>query len=481
MAGFGNLLLNLLGNKDPTDAAVGQLLGASSLGARPGTRTPGGALPMGGAGTAATAPQPQAYTTPPDLMEMYTELRNRSRKETMLDRGFGLLASSFAQPENREFIMSSFGGGGETAAASDPLSLVTSIAEAQNAAVERENAAAEKQRQIAALPAIAEQYGLDETTARLLMDNDQLDDYVMEKSKYREADTETITQSDGTIHLISKNDGSVIKSWGGTGSTEDEQLYNADMADRAKRGQPNIPMAQWLQEQANLKRSQTTINNNMGPQADAALLAGLDTNNLETFNQARNAVGSIEKIQQARRALEGGIIAGDVTAPVRLETLKLASSLFGLPNEAAANTEAFQSSMKEIVLPLVKQLGTGNSISNADREFVEKAIGGSITLTEGAMRRILSIMERGQRNEIMRANKRMEERVANSAVDSPLRKAFAPIQVPVLSEAAAADLVDSIPPGHIRELVDNANVPEAIAEFDSMYGAGAAEIVLGMQ
>jgi hypothetical protein len=473
MAGFGDMILNLLGQTNPRTAAVGHMLNP-----RGGDRTPGGG-PMGGGAPAPGAPaQPQAYTTAPDLMELYDSLSKRNRKEQSLDRGIGLIAASFAQPENRDFIMNAFGGGnsGQT----DPLSLVTQIAEAQQAAAAEEQAQAEKQRQLAMVPAIAERYGIDETTARLLLDNDQLDDFVMEKSKYNAADTSVVDTANGKA-LVKNDSGEIIREYGAPPKTTDD-LTEIDRinAERAAAGQPPMSAEEWLTRP---KTPSTIVNNNMGARADADIIAGLDKIIVEDFTKAGAAVTTIQKLQQARRSLNapGGIVSGDILAPVRLETLKLASSLFGLPSEAAANTEAFQSSMKEIVLPLVKQLGTGNSISNADREFVEKATGGDIRLTEDAVRRIISVMERGQRNEIIKANEKLQRRIDDADDDSPLKRRKGDlIPVPELSPEAEQDLLGIImdyAPGHVEELLRDPT-PEDMADFDALYGPGASEIVL---
>jgi hypothetical protein len=474
MAGFGDLLLNLLGQTNPRTAAVGQLLNP-----RAGGRTPGGtgiAPAMGAPGAPA---QPQAYTSQPDLMELYDSLSKRNRKEQSLDRGIGLIAASFAQPENREFIMNAFGAPGS--GQSDPLELVTQIAEAQQAAAAAEQAQQEKQRQLAMVPAIAEQYGIDETSARLLLDNDQLDDFVMEKSKYQDADTSLVDTPNGKA-LIENGTGRIIKDYGVIPPNPTSDIQNLDRAnaDRAAANKPPLSMEEWIQ----LGRPQgVSIHNNLGPRADAEIIAGLDKIILEDFTKAGAAVTTIQKLQQARRSLNapGGIVSGDILAPVRLETMKLASSVLGLPNEAAANTEAFQSSMKEIVLPLVKQLGTGNSISNADREFVEKATGGDIRLTEDAVRRIISVMERGQRNEIIKANQKLQRRIEDADEDSPLKKRKGDlIPVPDLSPEAEQDLLNIImdyAPGHVEELLKDPT-PEDMAEFDTLYGPGASEIVM---
>jgi len=135
------------------------------------------------------------------------------------------------------------------------------------------------------------------------------------------------------------------------------------------------------------------------------------------------------------------------------------------------------SELKRIVLPLVKQLGTGNSISNADREYVEKMVGTG-TLTEEGLRRILDITERGQRREIVKANERMRTRVEAAGEDSPLKKAFVEIQVPYLSQEYVDSVTARVPESDRNLIVQNMKDPLAIKEFDDAYGEGSARDII---
>ena len=54
-----------------------------------------GAGQQGGPQAPPPPPQPQAYTSPPDMVALYTELQKRGETASSLDRDFGLLASAF--------------------------------------------------------------------------------------------------------------------------------------------------------------------------------------------------------------------------------------------------------------------------------------------------------------------------------------------------------------------------------------------------
>lgn len=53
---------------------------------------------------------------------------------------------------------------------------------------------------------------------------------------------------------------------------------------------------------------------------------------------------------------------------------------------------------------IIKQFGAGTGLSDADREYAEKIVGGKITLNEGAIRRLIYINEKAHKNVINRYN-----------------------------------------------------------------------------
>jgi hypothetical protein len=115
---------------------------------------------------------------------------------------------------------------------------------------------------------------------------------------------------------------------------------------------------------------------------------------------AQAAPQVISSIHEARRALDSGAITG-LAADTRLMWAK-AQTLFGLPNEAVANTETARAALGNQVLESAKTLGANPS--NADRDYIEKVKGGSISLDEASMRRLLDMQEKWGRDSIKRAN-----------------------------------------------------------------------------
>lgn len=139
----------------------------------------------------------------------------------------------------------------------------------------------------------------------------------------------------------------------------------------------------------------TTINNAVNP-----ILKGVGDQFEKSIENARSSLNTINSINTARDQLDanGGIVSG-VGANAKLDFAK-AAKLFGVDDPRIANTETFRAAIKPIVLQSVKGLGAGTSISNADREFVEKAVGGDITLDNKSIRRILDITDQAARANI---------------------------------------------------------------------------------
>lgn len=143
--------------------------------------------------------------------------------------------------------------------------------------------------------------------------------------------------------------------------------------------------------------SQVTVNT--GTKAVNKFIEGRGQNFEEKVRPAAQAAATeIEQMYGIRQLLDAGAITG-VGAEQRLWLAKLAETL-GMPNEEAANTQALMSAAAERVLAVVKTLGANPS--NADRQYLEKARAGSITFTDGGLRRILDIGERSARKTISR-------------------------------------------------------------------------------
>ena len=529
MAGFGDLLLRARGIENPRAQLLAQMLGGGA-GTAPGAGAPVPAPTAPGVATpdagVPTPPQPQAYQSPPDLLDLYTQLTDYESRSRRIDTGLGLLGSAFAQPQNKELVYQAMtGGGGGTESASDTLSMITGISEmrAKEAEVAQQARAEEARR--AMLPAIAEKYGMSLEEASLLYDTEGLDDVMIDQNKVREApkvDTEVITDdatgkkflinsatgekiqtydtglapSDdatsfitdagtGETHLVRKADGSIIKSYPTTAAlTSEQKLYEASKAEGFKGS-----LEDWLTMDANRKKAVTNVTTNVDTsgRTDALLTQEADKRLVnEDRDKANGALSTINSVSDAQRALAapGGIIAGSKFAPVEYEARKLFADMFGIKDEGVINSANYSSAIGRVVLDNVKQLGTGNSISNADRDYTKEIVGASNEIPSEAMPKILSILEFGSRNEVIKYNQKIEQRLEASRdpktglVDPRVEQALQKIPVPEVSDDWMAFVPDEDLAAIKAEVDKGEFTEEDKKQIDKLYGPNAADAIV---
>lgn len=193
-----DLLASALGQPDPRQELVQAMAGGASTPGTPQPADPTQAAGGTGAGTTAP-PQPQVYQSPPQLVQLYSDLLKRSDMSTSFDRGLGLIGASLAHPENRDSILRAFGGDSNA----EPTSLVNNLL----ALRANQTAATTKAAQRAALPAIASKYGLDIATAQYLFDTGKLDSVIAEAEK---PDNQIVTDPNtGQSHIVDKKTGTI--------------------------------------------------------------------------------------------------------------------------------------------------------------------------------------------------------------------------------------------------------------------------------
>ena len=150
----------------------------------------------------------------------------------------------------------------------------------------------------------------------------------------------------------------------------------------------------YLDRGDNANTERTILTNSILPKLDKSQ---------ETASAARDEITSIHRARDQLDA-SGGIFSG-TGAPVREKLAKVANFL-GVPGaDTIENTETFKAAIGQRVLSLVKGLGSGAGISNADRDYAAAMAGGHIELNEGSIRRILDIGEKAARARIDQHNK----------------------------------------------------------------------------
>ena len=154
-----------------------------------------------------------------------------------------------------------------------------------------------------------------------------------------------------------------------------------------------MPMKDFLDRSDTANTDRAVLTNSILPKLDKSQ---------DTATAARDEILAIHRSREQLDA-PGGIFSGSA-ADVRLKVAKVAEFL-GVPNaDKISNTESFGSAIGSRTLSLVKGLGAGAGISNADREFAAAMAGGNIKLDEKSIRKILDIGEKAARARIDQHN-----------------------------------------------------------------------------
>lgn len=177
----------------------------------------------------------------------------------------------------------------------------------------------------------------------------------------------------------------------------------------------------------------TTVNVSTEKKASDAFGVGLAearVKNLQaSYENAQMAVKTLDSVREASKMLDAGIKSG-ASANVALGIAKWAQALGMDADPAVANTETFRASMAQQTLATVKALGAGTGISNADREFAEKAAGGSITLDDHTMQRLIDITKLAAANTLVGHKQLMDKNSRGSgAIPEDLRTLEVPFSI----------------------------------------------------
>lgn len=163
--------------------------------------------------------------------------------------------------------------------------------------------------------------------------------------------------------------------------------------DRVGGSKTNLLTPAELDQKIKLAEAQSTkINNNLGGGDNKQVFDAMDA----SATTARSAATGLNSLREAQKALDSGIISG-AGADWNLALQKIGAGLGVVDPEKIQNTETFRSAIAPQVAALMKATVGSTQISNADREFAEKAAGGSINLDQGTIKRLLGIMEKAGR------------------------------------------------------------------------------------
>ncbi len=186
---------------------------------------------------------------------------------------------------------------------------------------------------------------------------------------------------------------SMVEAKGGMTIEQANQGLNKEITDQWQADKARA-LAIW-QDQQQSKRIQETGAQRLGQEAPMTMIKDR-VSNYETKVRpgAIAAINDIQSINQTRQILDAGAFTG-TGAEAKTLAAKVGEQL-GIPSDQAQNTQVLGATLaKRVLAGAGGTLGTG--FSNADRDFMEKAQGGQLSMDEGALRRILDIGEKQAR------------------------------------------------------------------------------------
>jgi hypothetical protein len=183
-------------------------------------------------------------------------------------------------------------------------------------------------------------------------------------------------------------------------ATTDQRELEQVNRERQNANLPALRMDEWKTQKA--RAGATSIVNDLTGGSSKQVFDTLK----ERAEAAQTAATGLNALREARKAVTDGGFFG-AGADQRLGFAKL-GQLLGFEDGRITNTETFRSAIAPQVAAVMKATVGSTQISNADREFAEKAAGGSIALDDKSINRLLNIMERGSNDIISRHQRQLD-------------------------------------------------------------------------
>ena len=155
------------------------------------------------------------------------------------------------------------------------------------------------------------------------------------------------------------------------------------------------------------KQAITTVNNII-EQGESKLAEALGTEYgkqlIASRKDAIDAIGSLESANNAVDLINSGVITGTGAGFITEFGKALNQVGIKFAEDSISNTETFYANQAKQVAQIIKAFGAGTGLSDADREYAERAAAGKITMNEASIRKIIDINARASENVIDRFN-----------------------------------------------------------------------------
>lgn len=116
--------------------------------------------------------------------------------------------------------------------------------------------------------------------------------------------------------------------------------------------------------------------------------------------EAEDAVALLQSNKEAIQLLNSGMVTGAGADWITGFGRALQQIGWNIGKDPVDNAQAYGAASAKRVASIIKAFGSGTGLSDADREYAEKAAAGNISMTETAIRRIIDINNRAATNSI---------------------------------------------------------------------------------
>lgn len=131
------------------------------------------------------------------------------------------------------------------------------------------------------------------------------------------------------------------------------------------------------------------------------------------LEQARQAQVALDNIDTQLKLMDSGIRTGSL-APARQAAARFFADILGIPDDEVAPTDEFFARAGVEVAQQIQAFGAGTGLSDADREFAGKIVGGVQTLDLQAIRRLIEMRKKVNEKTIRDYNKDRDAFVGKS-------------------------------------------------------------------
>jgi hypothetical protein len=177
------------------------------------------------------------------------------------------------------------------------------------------------------------------------------------------------------------------------------------------------PQGTTAQFYAERKQAQPSTTINLGDKGSLKWNEAMARKTIETHEEMVKTQVSLQNLQPIKQLLNKPMIAGVGAKQILFIAKGLQQAglieLGGTTEQAITNTEAFFSQMGNQVGQIIKQFGAGTGLSDADREYAQKIVGGEITLSHTSLKKISAIYEKATLNVLKNWNKRASQVMKN--------------------------------------------------------------------